>query len=111
MNLKGNSRENLHESQGGILPSSPLRSDGSWDSQVGRLDHVSGGQRQLKWAIRLESTQFTSWFCDGQTGRLDCMSDGQETLKTKLTPKVDCQTQVHSGQMILMVVRQGGCTI
>jgi hypothetical protein len=48
MNLMGNSRGNLHESQGGLPGLSPIRSDGSQDSQAGRLDHVSGGQRQFK---------------------------------------------------------------
>jgi hypothetical protein len=35
----------LHEVQGGLSETSPLRTDGSWHSQVGRLVHVSSGQR------------------------------------------------------------------
>ncbi len=35
------------------------------------------------------------------------MSNGQKTLKTKLNLKGDYQAQVHSGQMVLMVFKQG----
>jgi hypothetical protein len=44
-----------------------LRSDGSWNSLAGRLDHVSGGQRHSrtklssKGAIMFEYTQIR-WF-------------------------------------------------
>ncbi len=69
---------------------------------MGRLDQVRSAQRQLKGAIRLEST------CDSQVGRLDLMSGGQKTLKAKLNLKGDCQAQVHSGRMVLVIVRQGG---
>ncbi len=57
----------LHEGQGGLSGSSPLRSDYSRDSQAGRLYHVSSGQRHSKTklssrgAIRLKSTQIR-WF-------------------------------------------------
>jgi hypothetical protein len=53
--LKSNGK--LHESPGGLSESSPLRSDGSCDGQVGRLESKSGGQKQLKGATRLETTQ------------------------------------------------------
>ncbi len=53
--LKSNGK--LHESQGGLSEPSPLRSDGSCDSQVGRLESKSGGQKLLKGATRLETTQ------------------------------------------------------
>ncbi len=44
MELKGN----LHASQGGLSGSSPLRSNGSQVSQIGRLSFMSSGQKQLK---------------------------------------------------------------
>ncbi len=34
------------------------------------------------------------------------MSDGQKTRKAKLNFKGDLHAQVHSGQIVLMVVRQ-----
>ncbi len=37
MNLRGTQGEKLHESHGGLSESSPLRSDGSGDSQTGGL--------------------------------------------------------------------------
>jgi hypothetical protein len=46
--LRGNLRGKLHEGQGRLSGWSPLRSDGSPDSQAGKLDRVSGGQRELK---------------------------------------------------------------
>jgi hypothetical protein len=45
---------------------------------------------------------------DDQSGRLDRVSSGQKTLKTKLNLKEDYQARVHSGQMVLVVVRQEG---
>jgi hypothetical protein len=47
MNLRGNSRGNLHESQGGQPGLSPLRSDGSQSSQVWRLDSMSDKCRKV----------------------------------------------------------------
>jgi hypothetical protein len=44
MTLRGYSRGKLHASQEGLPRSSP---DGSRGSLAGRLDRVSGGQRQL----------------------------------------------------------------
>jgi hypothetical protein len=44
---------NLHEGQGGLSGLSPFRSDGSQDSQVGRLDCVSSGQGQSKSKLSL----------------------------------------------------------
>ncbi len=73
MTLRRNSKRNLHKSQEWLPRSTPLRSDGSHDGQVGRLDHVSGGQK---------------------------------ALKTKLNLKEYYQAQVHSGQMVLVVVKQ-----
>ncbi len=57
MNLRGNSRGILHVSQGGLSKSSPIRSDGSEDSQTGRLSHVSSAKSNSRGAIRLESAQ------------------------------------------------------
>jgi hypothetical protein len=68
--LKGNSRGILHASQGGLSGSSPLRSDGSRDRQMG-LSCVSGVQKKLM---------------------------------------VGHEVRVHSGQMVLLMVRQGGWT-
>jgi hypothetical protein len=69
----------------GLSGLSPLRSDCSHDSQVGRgggrLDCISSGQRQLKGPIRLESTQIKWFSCNGQAGRLDHVSSGQKTPK------------------------------
>jgi hypothetical protein len=51
------------ESQGGIYMKATwdyqdrVHSDGSHNNQAGRLDHMSNSQKQLKGAIRLESTQ------------------------------------------------------
>ncbi len=49
-------------------------------------------------------------FCDGQAARLDCVSGGQKTLKAELNLKVDYQAHFNSGQMVLVVIRQGGWT-
>jgi hypothetical protein len=38
----------LNNSQGGLSGPSPLRSDGSRDSQVGRLDYVNYGRKQIQ---------------------------------------------------------------
>jgi hypothetical protein len=46
------------------------------------------------------------WFSGNQAGRLDCVSSGQETLKESPKLKGDYQAQVHSGQMVLVAVRQ-----
>jgi hypothetical protein len=48
MNLRLNSRGQLHESQGGILRSSPLDQMVLRVVKWGRLDGVSYGQQQLK---------------------------------------------------------------
>jgi hypothetical protein len=47
---------------------------------------------------------------DGKAGRLDHVSGGQKTLRTMLNLKRDFQARVHSGQMVLMVVRKRGWT-
>jgi hypothetical protein len=48
-------------------------------------------------------------FRDDQAGRLNRLSGGQKKLKSKLNLKRDYQA-AHSGQMVLMVVRQEGWT-
>jgi hypothetical protein len=48
MKAQGESRGKLNERQGGLSGSSPLRSGVSRDSQMGRLDCVSSGQRQTQ---------------------------------------------------------------
>ncbi len=45
---RGNSKGIWNESQRGLSGSSPLRPNYSCDSQAGRLDCVSSGQRQTK---------------------------------------------------------------
>jgi hypothetical protein len=105
---QGNSTGNLHENRGGLPKSSPFRSDGSQDSQVGRLENVSGGQRQFKGGPSGASPLRSDGSHDGQAERLDRINSGQKTLKAKLNFKRDYQVRVHSGQMVLMVVRQGG---
>ncbi len=73
-----------------------------------KLDHVSGDQRQLKGGPSGSSPLRSDGSHDGQAERLDRMSGGQKTLKANLNFKRDYQTRVHSGQIVLMVVRQGG---
>jgi hypothetical protein len=67
---------------------SPLRLDGSRDSQAGRLDRVSGGQRQLKAELQGLSPLRSIGSHGSQAGRLYCMSGGQrisnESWKTAL---------------------------
>jgi hypothetical protein len=41
-------------------------------------------------------------------GRLDCVSSSQEHSMKSLKLKGDYQAHVHVGQMVLVVVRQGG---
>jgi hypothetical protein len=48
MKAQGELEGNLNESQGRLSGSSPLRSDGFSDSQAGKLDCVTSGQRQIK---------------------------------------------------------------
>jgi hypothetical protein len=84
----GNSMGSFHESQGQLPRSSPLRSDSSRDSQAGKLDHVSDGQRLHKGAISSSPIR-SDGSCDGQAGKLDHVSGGQKTLKTRLNLKRD----------------------
>jgi hypothetical protein len=78
---------------GGPSGSSPLRSDGCCDGQAGRLDCVSGGQGDSRyaksWGGLLGSSPLRSDVARGsQVGRLDRMIGGQrhsnETLKMTL---------------------------
>jgi hypothetical protein len=46
--LRGISRGNLNERQEGLLGLRQIRSDGSHDSQAGRLECMSSGKRQSK---------------------------------------------------------------
>jgi hypothetical protein len=108
MNLKGIQEGICVKSQEGLLGLSQLRSDGSRDSQAGRLDLVSGGQRQLKGGRQARIQSDGS--CDSQAGRPDRVSDGQKTLKAELNLKRSRQAQVHSDQMVLLMARQGGWT-
>jgi hypothetical protein len=80
---------------------------------VSRLDRVSGGQAgpHEQWPKATQegpsglSLLRSDGSRDGQAGRLDSVSGGQKTLKAL---KGNYQTSVHSGHMVLMVVRQGG---
>jgi hypothetical protein len=62
---------------------------------------MSSGHRQLKGGSTWSSLR-SDGSCDGQAGRLEQVSSGQASLKG------DYQARVHLGQMVLMVVRQGG---
>jgi hypothetical protein len=44
------------------------------------------------------------------TPRQGGMSGGQKTLKAKIKLKMNYQARVHSGQLVLLVVREGGWT-
>ncbi len=44
-------------------------------------------------------------------GRLNCMSSGQKALKGSLELKNEYHAQVHSGQIVVRVVRHGGLTV
>jgi hypothetical protein len=44
----------------------------------------------------------------GQAGRLDRLRNSRKTVKANLNLKGDYKARVHLGQMVLMVVRQGG---
>jgi hypothetical protein len=86
---RGKSRGKLQESQGGLSQLSPLRSDGSCDSQAGeagaheRWPKVSqGGPSDLS-PLRSDASR------GGQAGRLDHMSSGQKTLKVEINLKWD----------------------
>jgi hypothetical protein len=100
----------LNESQGGQSGSNPLRLDESRDSLLGRLDCLSSGQRQTKGGLQGSSPLRSdgSWVI--RRGRLDCTSISQKTLEESLLLNMDYKSPVQSGQMILMVVRQGGWT-
>jgi hypothetical protein len=102
-------KQRLQEGQGGLSGLSPLRSDSSHDSQVGRLDHVRSGQRQLRGAIGLSPLR-SNGSCDGQAGRLDKVTVVTKDTESKLSLKGDYQAQVHWGQMVLMVAKQEGWT-
>jgi hypothetical protein len=64
---------------------------GNWHGSQGRLPRSS--------PIRSDGSR------GSQVERLDCLSSGQKTLKAKPNFKEDYQARVHSGQMVLMVVR------
>jgi hypothetical protein len=67
----------------GAIRINSTQSDGSDDNQVGRLDHVSGGQRQNQGGTTgVESTQIL-WFSGSQTWRLACMSRWQKDKQGK----------------------------
>jgi hypothetical protein len=105
-------RHHINESQGELKGDglSPLRLDGSRDK--------SGGEAGLRKQWSKTTQGRPSDLCplrsdgshDSQAGRLDHMSSGQKTLKTKLNLKRIYPAQVYSGQMVLMVVRQGDWT-
>ncbi len=77
---QGELKGNLHWSQGGLSRSSPLRSDGSWDSQAGRLDHECFDQKNSSGPSG-SSPLRSDGYCDGQAQRLDRVSGGQRHSK------------------------------
>jgi hypothetical protein len=107
---QGNSRGNLQASQKGDY-----------------LDWVHSGQMVFEivrwriwaaWAVAKSNSRGPSSLSplrsdgsrDGQAGRLYCMNGGQKTLKAKLNLKGDYQARAHSGQMVVVVIRQGSWT-
>ncbi len=107
LNINGNSRRILHKSQGRLFKSSVHWSDGfkiviwrGWAAGAAAKSN-SGGLSGLN-PLRSDCS------CDDQAGRLDCTSGGQKTHKYKLNLKGDYQSRVHTSQMVLLVVRQGG---
>jgi hypothetical protein len=103
--LQGNSRGTLHASQGVMSQSSPLKSDGSWESKSGRLS---------KWMVAKVTWRGPSGplrsdiSCDGQAGMLDRHEAVAKDTQSKLNLNGNYQTRVHPGQMFLVVARQGG---
>ncbi len=85
---------------------------------ISRDSTIIESQKELKgefaWeprvTIRLDSTliRWFSWWWPGR--KAGPCEQWPNKLKTKLNLKGDYQVQVHSGQMVLMVVRQGGWT-
>ncbi len=107
MKAQGGAQGEFNESPRGGSGSSPLRSDDSHD-EAGPHEK---GQRQTKGTTGVESTQirwFLGSFC--KQGWLGCMSSSQKTLKKSLKLKRDYQAWVHSDEIVLVVVRQGGWT-
>ncbi len=108
MTLRENSRGNLHVSWGGISGLSLLRSDGSRNSQMGRLSIVSGNQKQLKGGHQ-------AWVHLHQMVLVMTKRKGWTTLAvakdTQNEANLKGDYQVHSRKMILKVVRQGGWTM
>jgi hypothetical protein len=77
MKLNGEPKGENARSQGGLSGSSLLGSDGSLDSQVGRLEHVSSGQSAAQGQTSGLNPLRSEDFHDGQVGRLDC--EGKDT--------------------------------
>jgi hypothetical protein len=59
---------------------SSLRSEGSDDSQAGRLDCISIGQRQTRGTTGIESTQIR-WLSHSQAGEAGLREKWPKTLK------------------------------
>ncbi len=71
---------------------------------------MSSGQKQTKGDYR-DQAQSDQMVLLVRRWRLDCVSSGQKTLKESIKLKRDYKTKVHPGQMVLVVVRQGGWTM
>jgi hypothetical protein len=66
------------------------------------MDCVTSGQRQ---------TKGDRWFLGSQAGETGLVSSGQEHSMKSLKLKQDYQTQVHSSQKVLVVMRLGDKTV
>jgi hypothetical protein len=86
----------LNKSQGGLSGPSLLRSDDSRDSQAGRLDYVSSGQKQNQGGL-LGLGPLRSDGSQVSLGRLGCVSSGQKTFKE--SPSSRETTRLQSTQI------------
>jgi hypothetical protein len=95
----GTQGEILHASQGRLSESSSCRSDGFWDSQMGRLSHMSGDQQQLKGRHQARVITEQMVLVMARQGGWTAMGRWAKTLSSKLNIKGDYQAQVKSIQV------------
>ncbi len=110
MNFRGNSRGNLHESQGGLSESSPLRSDGSWDSQMGGWATWAVAKSNSREGHQARAPSDQKVLVMARKGGWNAARWWPKVLKTKLDFKEGHQAWVHSDQMVLVMARQEGWT-
>jgi hypothetical protein len=88
LSLKKIKGKNCMKAKGGLSRLSPLRSGGSRNSQAGRLDRMSGGQRHAK--TKPSSRGPSGWSPLGSDGS----RDGQARCWTVITVAKDAQGRV-----------------